>query len=238
MSTISLIAKSREATGKKGRALLDDKQIPAVVYGPKSKNKNITLSYSDLVHAFEEAGQSSLVDLAIDDKDPVKVIIHDLDKNPVSDRYIHVDFYELDMSKKLKVEVILEFIGESPAVKEKNAEVRTALNKITVECLPESLVKQIEVDISVLADLGNSIYTKDIKLPEGLSLTSDPNLIVTSVEEIREEIIEAPVEEKEEEKEGEEKTEEGKEGEDKKEEGKKGEDTPDDKAEGKKEKGK
>lgn len=187
---IKLKANIRKKFGKAVKNIIDQNKIPAVIYGPKSDNKNIELNYTDFVHVFDAAGKSTLINLEIDDQKPVKVLVHDFSQDPVKSRYNHIDFYELDLTKKLKVNVELNLVGESPAVKEQNAELIKILDTIEVECLPENLVKSIDVDLSALKNLSDHIYTRDLALPKGLELISDPNLVIVSAEEIRETIIE------------------------------------------------
>ncbi len=222
MSNIKLNAQIRKE-GERG----DDK-ILAVVYGPNSKNRNLELDYREFVKAYNEAGESSLIDLVIEAKDPVKVLIQAIQKGPVSDKYTHIDFYELDINKKLSIDVELVFSGIEEVEKLSGGEVVRNMDKIEVECLPKDLVKEIEVKVDdFLKEIGDTIRAENIKLPEGLRLVSDREASVMSVQEIKEEIIEAPKAEEgeagEEEKEGEEK----KEGEEGKEEAKtEGEDKP------------
>ena len=192
MSNIKLQARLRNRVGKKGRAFLDFKNIPAVIYGPKSKNRNLEIGRAEFNRALEISGQSSLVDVYIGEENPVKAIINDVARDPLSGNVIHADFYELDMNKKLKIDVELNFIGESPAVKEKGAELIKNLDRIEVECLPKDLVPEIDVDISSLQEIGDHIFTKDIILPTGLEFVTQPGLAVASVEEIKEEIIMEP----------------------------------------------
>jgi len=226
MDSINLKAKNRTQDKKNNEKLRQDGKIPAVIYGPNSKNKKLLIGYKDFLDVLKEAGQSTLVDLVVEDNNPVKVLIQDVAVDPVSDRFIHVDFYQLDMNKKLKVEIELNFVGEAPAVKDRGGELIKAMDKIEVECLPKDLVKEIDVDVSILNNIGDQILVKELALPSGIELETDPDLMIVGAEEIREEIIEEP---KEEEKEATEEAEEAKEGEgkeqssqdDKKEEGSK-----------------
>lgn len=192
MSYIKLEATSRDIK-KKSRA--KDK-IPAVMYGPNSKNKHLELNYHDLARAYEDAGESSLIDLVVDDKNPVKVLIHDIQKDPLSDKYIHVDFYQLDMNKKLTVEVELVFEGIEEVEKATQAEVIRSLDKLEVECLPKDLVREIKINlVEFLKNIGDVVYAKDIKLPADLTLITEPENALASLQEIKEEIIEEPKEE-------------------------------------------
>lgn len=220
MSHIQLKARSRNKN-KKERGV---DEIPAVIYGPNSENQNLAVDYREFAKTYEKTGKSTLIDLAVDEKDTVKVLIQDMQKDPVSDRYIHVDFYQLDINKKLTIDVELIFEGIEEVEKATGAEVIKNLSTIQISCLPKDLVKEITIDITdKLKKIGDSLNASDIALPEGLKLVSDPENSVVSLQEIKEEIIEAP------------KAEEGSEGEEKAEDedeaGKKGEEKAEDKGE-------
>lgn len=189
MTAIILKAEPREKN-KKAPEETAVKKIPAVVYGPKVKNQNIFINYRDFEQALKEAGESTLIDLAVGDKNPIKVLVHDMQKDPVSNNYIHADFYQLDMKKKTTVAVALKFLGRDEVMKLTGGEVSESTDKLEVECLPEDLVKEIEVDMSVLKNIGAVLYAKDIKLPSGLELVSDVELPVASLRAIVEEKIE------------------------------------------------
>ncbi|NMC51278.1 50S ribosomal protein L25 [Candidatus Kuenenbacteria bacterium] len=189
MTAISLQAETREK-GKKDFSSNEQKKIPAVVYGPKVENQNIFINYRDFERVLRDAGESTLVDLAIGGKDPVKVLIHDMQKDPLNGECIHVDFYELDMSKKTRVDVELKFLGAEEVMKLTGGEISESVDHLEVECLPKDLVKEIDIDLSTLKSIGDVIYAKDIKLPAGLELISDPELPVASLQAIVEEKIE------------------------------------------------
>lgn len=188
MSNIKLNARQREKEKQKL-----GKEIPAVVYGPNSKNINLTIDAKEFNKVYQQAGESTLIELAVENKEPVKVLIHDVQRDPVSDQYIHLDFYQLDMNKKLTVEVELKFTGIEQVEKNSQGEVTRNMNVIEVECLPKDLVKEIEVDVTKkLKEIGDVLNAKDITLPAGLVLVTDPEASVISVQKIKEEIFEEP----------------------------------------------
>jgi len=189
MTAIMLKAEMREA-GKKVSEEIKNKKIPAVVYGPKVENKNVLIDAREFEKSLEQAGESTLIDLAVGENNPIKVLIHDLQKDPVSGKYIHADFYQLDMTKKTKVDVELKFLGADEVMKLTGGEISESVDTLEVECLPKDLIKEIAIDLSVLKNIGDVIYAKDIKLPSGLELISDPELPVASLQAIVEEKIE------------------------------------------------
>ena len=188
-----------------------DGKIPAVVYGSGVKNSSIEVDTKDFLNVYEEAGDSSLVDLEITrgkKKEVSTVLIHDLERDGVSDEIEHIDFLSVDMKKSVKTEVRLDFVGDSPAVAEGGVLVQNT-SSVEVEALPGDLPKLIEVDVSVLAEIGSSLKVSDIKMPDGVTLLSDVGQTIASVVEPRisdesEAEVEAPEDEEVEGEEGEE----------------------------------
>ena len=196
MTNINLKAYSRPKNFKRTAS-----KIPAIIYGPKTKNQAITISYADFDKLYKTSGESTLIDLEVDKQKPFKALIHQIQYDPLTDKYLHVDFYQLDMSKKLKVEIDIAFQGVEEIEKVTGGEAIKNLDKIEVECSPENLIREIELDVrKQLKKIGDVIYSKDIKLTEGLSLITGEDIPVISLKEIRESITESPAESETEEK--------------------------------------
>ena len=173
---------------------LDNKTIPAVVYGPSIESKSIKLDKVEFEKIYEEVGESSLIDLIIADETSVKVIVKEVQKHPFKNLIYNVDFHQVDMTQKITTEIPLEFIGESRAKKEEGALIMKNLDTVEVECLPADLVNFIEVDLSSLNDLGDSIRVKDLKVPTGMEILEEAEEMVVSAIEPQEE-EEEPVDE-------------------------------------------
>jgi len=172
---------------------LDNKTIPAVVYGSSIESKSIKLDKVEFEKAYEEVGESSLLDLIIDDEKSVKVIVKEVQKHPFKNLIYNVDLHQVDMSQKITTEIPLEFIGESKAKKEEGALIMQNLDAVEVECLPADLVNNIEVDLSSLNEFGDSIHVKDLKVPSGMEILEEPEEVVVSAIEPKEE-EEEPIE--------------------------------------------
>jgi len=217
MENIILHAQPREVFGKKVKALRKKGQIPAILYGHKSKSRPLLVNKTEFEKVFEKAGVSSLVSLKVDNENPQKVLIREPQRDPISLEPLHIDFYKIKMTEKIRTEIPLKFVGESPAVKELDGTLITNRDAVEVECLPEALVHEIEVDISGLKTFDDVIKVSDLNIPEGVEVLNEPEEIIASItpprseEELAE--LEAPVEEKVEEVEEVEKKEEEAEGE-------------------------
>jgi len=217
-TTFTLQAEVREELGKEVNKLRKEGKLPAILYGHGIKNNQVTVNYKEFEVVYRQAGSSSLVDLVIGKQKPVKVVIQEVQRDPVSEDYIHADFYQVKMTEKITTEVSLKFIGESKAVKEEGGILIKTLDSLKIESLPQDLVKEIEVDISTLNSFDDIIRIKDLVIPSGISIREQLQDTVASVQPPRTEQeledLEQTVEEKVEEVEGmEKKKEESEEGE-------------------------
>ena len=167
-------------------------QMPAVFYGPKDPSTPIKISLVDFKKAWKTAGESTVVSLEGDGVE-AEVLIQSVDLDPVTDVAIHADFYAIEKGKKLSVDVPLEFIGVSPAVKDLGAVLVKVAHEIEIEALPKDLPHNLEVDISTLINFDSVITAGEIKLPAGVTLMVKPEEVVASVYEPKEEVVEAPV---------------------------------------------
>ncbi|MEI7497964.1 MAG: 50S ribosomal protein L25 [Candidatus Falkowbacteria bacterium] len=189
--TFSLTAQKRDVKIERPRQLRRDGQVPAVVYGLEFASQSIKLVASDLDKVIYKAGETHLVELAIEGTAPVKVLIYDVARDLVKNKLIHVDFLKVDMKEKITIEIPLHFIGEAKVVKDFGAVLSRAHDHLEVECLPDALVDFIEVDVSVLAEMGDQIHVRDISLPTGMITTLDGDDVLVSVivPETQEEIV-------------------------------------------------
>ncbi|MBD3247977.1 50S ribosomal protein L25 [Candidatus Falkowbacteria bacterium] len=209
--TFSVKTRTKE---EKAKNIINDNMVPCVLYGAHVK-ENLLLKV-DRVHlekTFKQAGESTLLSLEIDGKDSgKKVLIKDLQKDPVKNDFLHLDLYEVNMKEPIHAMIHLNFVGESLAVDKKGGSLLKNMDEIEVKCLPGDLVNHIDIDISSLNDFGQSIKIADIKLPEGMEVLHEKEETIAIVLEPKEEKEpEAPVVEGEAGAEGEEaKADEGK----------------------------
>jgi len=191
---IKLEAQIRTKENGKPKKIRSQNFIPAVLYGPSMESRNLKIKKIDFERIFALAGESSLIDLAISQKKPVKVLVKEVQKDPLKDTIIHIDLYQVDMNKKITTEIPLHFIGESEAVKELSAVLVKDIDRVEVECLPGDLVSHIDVDLSVLKNFHDVIKINDLKLSAGMKLVNETNDIVVNVMEPKVEVAEVPAE--------------------------------------------
>ena len=201
---LSLSAKIREDIGRRVKNLRNKGILPAVLYGAKIKNLSLEINKKDFEKIYKEVKESSLFSLEIEEKkQKLLVLIHKIQRDTLTDEFIHVDFYQPLLDKEIEVKVPLVFEGESLAVKDLNATLIKDIQELEVIALPQNLPHEIRVDISCLKNFHDSIFVKDLKLPEGAKPLKKPEEVVASVivprraEEKPKEISEEKDEEKE-----------------------------------------
>jgi len=177
MEKISLIAQKRTVLGKQVAELRRNNIIPAVIYGKKENPANIQVDAKKFDRIFKKAGTSALVDLKIDDDKDVKILIQDVQFDPITGNPIHADFYKIRRDEKLTTEIPLKFIGISPAVKELEGNFISNYDEIEVECLPDDLIPEIVVDISGLKTFDDQIKVSELNIPSNIK-------VLTNVEEV------------------------------------------------------
>lgn len=166
---------------KKGNAARGEGLIPAVVYGKGKENQALSVDSLDFEKAFRKAGTSTIIELDVSGEKK-KVLIQDIDYHPVTDKVIHIDFYEISMKEKITTNVPLKFVGESTAVIDKNGTLVTNKDELEIECLPADLPHEIEVNISSLDDFEKAIHVSDISLSEKIEIKDDPEEMIVTVE--------------------------------------------------------
>ena len=169
--------------------------IPAILYGSVTDSQKIKIKKRDFEAAFNEAGESQLVDLFVDEKGPVKVLIKDIQRDPVKDNIIHADFYQVDMNKKIEIEIPINFIGEAPAVKELGGTLVKNVDAIQAKCLPGDLIENLDLDLSSLKSYEDYIRVKDLSIPDNIEVFAEGENIIAHV--IEPEVEEEPVVEEE-----------------------------------------
>jgi len=186
---LTLSAKTRTLKGSKLASLRKQGLIPAVIYGRQSETQSLELEYLPFQKAYEEVGGSSLIGLLIDGEKPVKALIHDVQLNPISDRFQHVDFYQIKEGEKITAEIELEVVGEAPVIKESAGVLIQHLDHLEVKCLPEDLVQKIKVDVSNVRNFDDVIHIGDLQIPRGMEVAghADEAVITVSAPKAQEE---------------------------------------------------
>ena len=195
MKKYTLIGKIRADTGRKVKNLRLKGTLPANVYGKGLESLSLEVDALAFKAIFAHAGETGVIELTVDST--VKpVLIHNIQRDPVSADILHVEFYQVDLKQKVKTNVPLIFVGEAPTVVSKTAVLLTLLSEVEVEALPAELPEKIEVDVSVLTDLNQEVLVSDLVIPVGVSILTDISVGIVKAtaivsKEAQEEALEA-----------------------------------------------
>lgn len=189
--TITLEAINRKNGRGNSRRLRMKKNIPAIVYGPKIDNTSCGIEEKMVVKYSSRKYENAIFKLKSDDKvlNGLSVLMKEVTYHPVNRRPVHIDFYALNMSDKVKVTVEVRIEGKAKGVSEEGGVLNILLRDIEVECLPTSIPEFLTADVSELA-MGETLHISDLKLPEGVESTSANNLALANVTAPKEEKVE------------------------------------------------
>ena len=215
MAIIQLDSKKRTMTGKgSARKLRSVGKLPGILYGPETSPIMLSLDYKQLQKILRgKSAENIIFDLKVDSNgidQSRRVMIKELQKDPVTRDYLHVDFYEISMEKELEVDIPVYLVNTPIGVSEGGI-LEHIRRELKISCMPKNLVDKIEVDVSGLA-IGQSLHLEDIDLPPGLKSIEDGDLTIATVvapaieEEVEEEVEEEAEEAESEEIKGEEKS--------------------------------
>lgn len=189
MDKLELHAATRQVLGKKVKVLRRNGITPAHIFGHGVESLPLQIDAHSLEGVLRRAGSTHLVSLTIDGaKRPRNVVVAEVQRRSISGELLHVAFYQVRMEEAITVEVPLNFVGESPVAKSKMAELLKSVTSVSVECMPGNIPTGIEVDISHLEEVGDSIYVRDVKVPEGVRLLANPDELIVRVYRPRAEV--------------------------------------------------
>ena len=187
-----LTGKIREANGKSAaRKLRTDECIPAIVYGI---NDNISLSVNpkEVKKLIDAKGRNVLIELKVegDSADNRNVVLKEFQTHPLKPSWLHIDFLEIDVSKKIKVKVPIELIGVSPGEKQ-GGHVNHIIRALEIESLPQDIPEKVEVQMGEV-ELNEMVRVSELKLDGSLTIINNPNDVVVNVhlEKVKEETVE------------------------------------------------
>lgn len=194
MDTIVLKAQKRDLKARPN-TLRRVKLVPAEFYGRGVENLSLQMAYGDIRRAFKTAGQNTIIDLEIEGASKHKVLIHHVDYHPVSDDITHVEFINIKMDQAINTRVKVKLEGTAPAVKELQGTLVQSIHEIEIKCLPGDLIHELTLNVEPLVDFNASLHVSDIKLPERITLITDPTLTVATVaqQKVEEEVAAEPV---------------------------------------------
>jgi large subunit ribosomal protein L25 len=177
---LGLAAEERAVSGKQVRRLRREGMVPANLYGQNQASSSLQVSAVTLQKLLARGGNNVIM-LRVAGQPAVQVLIKRVQRQPTSDRILHVEFHRLASSEKLRAPVQFRFVNEAGAVSLGNVTVFRPLNEVLVECLPADLPTAIQVDLSQLRDAEDVIRVGDLAVGPGVTILTDPNELVVGM---------------------------------------------------------
>jgi len=194
MDQIELNAAPRQVTGKQVKALRRTGLTPANLYGRSLAPVALQADAKSLNRVLSRVGTSRLITLNVQGrKEPLMVLARDVQREPITGSLYHVDFLAVSMTERIKVEVQIALVGESPAVQRGEGVLVQALNSVQIECLPGDLLDAIRLDVSNLDKVDAQITIKDLPVSDRVKVLADPDEMVVRVTPVKEEKVEEAV---------------------------------------------
>ncbi|MFC2012843.1 50S ribosomal protein L25 [Chloroflexota bacterium] len=184
MEDLVLNVTERDILGKKTRFLRRQGATPVHLFGHNLKSLTLQSDTEQLRQIIGRAGTTKIISLKVaSEKNPRNVFIREIQRHAGTGDLIHVDFYQIRKTEKIKAEVPIILIGESPVMKLKGRILMHSLDSLSVECLPDKLPHQIEVDLSQLQEIDQSVHVKDIAAGPGVTVITDSGQLVVKISE-------------------------------------------------------
>jgi len=200
MDHIELSATPRDLLGRKVRFLRRQGITPTHLFGHNVESLALQCDTAQLMRVLAQTGQARLISLKLGKaRKPRNVVVREIQRKPSTGELLHVDFYQVSMAEKIRVEVPIVPVGEAPALKSKEHFLMRELSSLSVECLPDEIPNSIELDLTSLTEAEQAIHVRDITLGKGITVLNHPEQLVVKigtrpVEEVVEEEVEAPAE--------------------------------------------
>ena len=196
MTDVTLKTTHRDVMRKKTRFLRRQGITPIHLFGHSLESLALQCDTTQLQHLISQAGRTRPISLKIgNEKQPRSVFIREIQRNEVNKQLLHVDFYQVKKGEKIAVDVPIVLVGEAPAMKAKGRMLTHGITSLSIECLPDGVPPQIEVDLSLLEEVEQPVYVKDIVLGPDITVHADPKQLVVKVSEAVVKEVEEVVEE-------------------------------------------
>ncbi len=189
-----LEVRPRTVLGKKVGALRREGRLPGVIYGGHADSTPVETDASTFLKGYRRWGQTTLLSLTGLDGGEVPVLVHDLSREPRTGSALHIDFVRVSLTEKTRTEVPLHFMGDSPAVRTQGGVMVHAISEVRIEAFPQDIPHQIDVDISKIEQIEDTIYIRDLVIDTSkIEILNDADQVVAKAVAPRaEEVVEKP----------------------------------------------
>ena len=173
----------RQVLGKKVKALRRSGSTPANIFGHKIDSTAVQASTVDLLHLLRGMSKNAIVNLSVDGEAASRtVVVRDVARDPVKGTVLHIDFFQVSMTEKMRAEVPVLLTGTSDAVETYGGVLLQMIDTIAVDALPGDIPGEFTVDVSVMTELEQSVHVRDLKIDESkITVHTDPDVVVARV---------------------------------------------------------
>ncbi len=186
MADLTLKADKRDILGKKARFLRRQGITPTHLFGHGIESLALQCNTTELQQIIRKGGTTRLIDINIEEEGhPRSAFIREIQRDGLNGQLLHVDFYQIKKTEKITADIPIVLTGEAPATKSKDNMIEHLLNQLGVECLPDKVPPQIEIDLSPLMEAGQAIHVKDITLDKDITITTDAEQLVVKVSRVK-----------------------------------------------------
>jgi len=186
VADLTLKAAKRDILGKKTRFLRRRSITPTHLFGHGIESLALQCDTAELQRLITQGGTTRLIDLKIEaEKRPRSVFIREIQRDELNGQLLHVDFYQIKKTEKITADIPIVLMGETPATRSKENIIYQELTQLGVECLPENLPPQIEIDLSSLEEVDQAIYVRDIILDPDIAVTTDTDQLIVKVSRVK-----------------------------------------------------
>ena len=177
-----LAVESRQITGKKVAQMRRTGILPGNIYGRGLESLSVQIDKEVLESALKGSSANEVLDLKVgSEKELRPAVIHHIQRHPITTKILHAEFFQVSLGEKMRADIPLILTGTSNAVKTYNGVVVTGIETLHVEALPLDMLGQIEIDMTLLANLEDSIHVRDVNVPPTITVLNEPDVVVVKV---------------------------------------------------------
>lgn len=180
-SRTELTVNSRDVLGKKVKVLRRHGVTPGNIFGRGVESTAIQVPTNELLHVLKSAGRNEIVYLMLAGDEPRPTFVKHVQHHPIADNILHVDFLQISLKEKVRIDVPVHIIGLAPAVDRYGGILTLGLDHVSVEALPTDVPSSVEADVSSLEEVDSAFHVGDLHIPEGVTLLTDPDQVVAKV---------------------------------------------------------
>jgi len=172
----------REAMGKAAKHLRKAGLIPANIYGHKEDSEAVQIEATDFEALRKAHKTTGIISLRMGDHAKAQTaLVRHIQRNPINGKILHIDFFRVSMTERILMKVPLHVVGEAPGVKNESGVLLHLMDTLEVECAAQDIINSVDVDVTSLEHIDDTLHASDVKLPDGFKLITDPEEAIVKI---------------------------------------------------------